>query len=85
MAETCAYVLGEDAPSRKATEDAVSEIYATRSKVVHGGETSVSIEEYDGALSVVSRLITKLLTDPELSAMRTPEDLSAWVKIRKYA
>jgi hypothetical protein len=76
--------LGSTPEVRKQVEKDVREIYAARSGVAHFGSKKVSEELHAKALDLVSSLITRLLTDPELSSLPSAEAVGDWVRDRKY-
>jgi hypothetical protein len=84
MQETCAYMLGTDPDMRQRITAEVEETYRVRSAIVHGGAAEVPHPLQETTLRLVSSLILTLLTDPELSLMTDPIELSKWVQIRKY-
>jgi len=85
ISEFSAFILGSDYESRTQTEEAVKDIYAKRSGIVHGGNKHISEQDFREALSLVKKLISKMTTDPTLRDIPTSKDLNNWVKKQKYS
>lgn len=85
LAEYSAFIIGNDFESRSKVEKLVKEIYSRRSAVAHGGSQSVLESEVNEALELVKSLITKIITEPELLAMTSIDQLQEWVSRKKYS
>jgi hypothetical protein len=84
MQEACAYLTGTNPQMCQQIAADVEEIYQARSAIVHGGAAEVPKKLRLTTLNLVSSLISKLLTDAELSQIADPRELSKWVQARKY-
>jgi hypothetical protein len=85
IAELCAFIIGTDLKSRLTVVKLVNDLYSCRSKVAHGGSNNISKEDLTYSLCLAKELITRMITDPEISKIKTPEKLIEWAKEKKYS
>lgn len=85
LAEYSAFILGSDYDSRLQVEKSVKKLYSHRSAVAHGGSQSVLKSEVYEALWLVKSLITRMITEQELLAMTSIDQLQEWVSRQKYS
>jgi hypothetical protein len=85
MAEIAAFVLSTDRDERKATWARLKELYGLRCGIAHGGGKSASRAEYDEARRIVSRLVTRLLVDPELKSFGKLQRVRDWTTEKRFS
>lgn len=85
LAESSAFIVGSNVEERLEIEKLVKEFYNIRSAIAHGGSQSVCREVVSRALKLVKDLVTQMTTHPDLSAMKSIEELQTWVKRQKYS
>lgn len=84
LAEFSAFVASDNKNDRMRFENLIKKLYSIRSAIAHGGTKSVSKEQVNEYLIILKHLITRLITDAELSKITAIEQLNEWVKNRKY-
>lgn len=84
LAEFSAFVYGSSPELRQKIAKQVKEIYGSRSAIAHGRTKNVPASEVAKALRLVKALITKLITDPELSSITTDQEFRKWCDGKKY-
>lgn len=85
LAEFTAFIVGNSSEEKIRLEESVKELYEKRSAIVHSGSFNVSKEEFLEAMRLLKRVITKLLIDPNLSALKSIDQLRGWVQQQKYS
>ena len=85
ISELAAFILGENTESRKDIFKLTKDIYAKRSAIVHGGSTTAPDRLLQQAKRLIFSLIHKILSDEDLLALRTSQDLNDWLMSRKFA
>lgn len=78
LAQRVARVIGTDIESRQSAFADVKRLYDMRSAIVHGGQKEVS--EYDVATihAIALSFVIHMLTDSEVSSMKTQEQLQQY-------
>lgn len=85
LAEFTAFIAGNSFEDKIHLEKSVKKLYEKRSGIAHGGSFNVSREEFLEAMQLLKRVITKLLIDPDLSALKSIDQLREWVQRQKYS
>ncbi len=85
LAETAAFVLGDDLEARLEIVRDVKELYGVRSKIVHGTPSSISTIDLVRIMELSFKLMDRFLVDPELSTIRSQKELAAWGNRMRYS
>jgi hypothetical protein len=85
MAEFAAFIISEELEGRLEIEKMIRNIYARRSAIAHGGSNGVNEEELYKALVLLKRLIITLTINNEFKDLTSIEEISEWVKVKKYS
>ena len=83
IVESFCYLIA-DASHRRQTFEEMRSFYKRRSAVAHGGETDLSRRDVLLVRAYLRAAISKLLFDPVLSQIRTPQDLAEHIKNVKF-
>ena len=83
IVETFCYLVSDDDKRRQTFEDMRS-FYKRRSIVAHGGVTDLSREDVVHVRAYLRAAVSKLLFDPQLSQIHTPQDLAEHIKNVKF-
>ena len=78
----CFLVVDED--KRRKTFEEMRHFYQKRSAVGHGGQIEVSKREIELVRMYLRAAVIKLIDDPILSKLKTPEALAALVRDKKF-
>ena len=78
----CFLIADED--KRRKTFEQMRPFYGKRSAVAHGGKTKVSRQEVERVRHYLRVAVIKLIDDPILSKLKTPEALAALVRDKKF-
>lgn len=86
LAERAAFIAGRKLDDRLAIDKDIRTYYGKRSKIVHGGEGDVSLDDIDKFGQLVRRLALALLEklDELGDEIGEVEKLERWVKVQKY-
>lgn len=85
VAESCAFVLGNDEAHACEIEREVKRLYGIRSAVVHSGKDTVEETDLDSLVRVCRGVITALLSKEEFVDIKKMSDLADYFKHRKYS
>jgi hypothetical protein len=85
IAESCAFLLGNDATPPWEFEREVKRLYGIRSAVVHSGKDSVDIDDLNLLIQICREVIAKLLTDKDFAETDTMNKLAEYFRRKKYA
>ncbi|PAK36782.1 HEPN domain-containing protein [Peribacillus simplex] len=85
MTEFAAFIIANDLNSRLNIEKMIKNVYGRRSAIAHGGSHEVSDTDLYDALFLLKYLITTLTTNEAFKDFKTIEEVSEWVKIKKYS
>lgn len=85
IAESCAFLLGNDAMPPWEFEREVKRLYGIRSAVVHSGKDSVDINDLNSLIQICRAVIAKLLTDEAFAKADTMNKLAEYFRRKKYA
>ena len=78
----CFLIADED--RRRKTFEQMRPFYGKRSAVAHGGKTNISKKEVELVRNYLRAAVIKLIDDPILSKLKTPEALAALVRDKKF-
>ena len=81
--EAICYLIIEPKSRRIAFEELRS-FYGKRSAIAHGGKSEIHENDAKLARKYLRKAIVKLLTDPELANIRTPQDITSRIKDLKF-
>ena len=85
LADFSAFIGADNFKDREFIIKTVNEIYGERSSVAHGGTQDVQSHTVSLALKLLKNLITRIITNSELSSFQSIEQLQNWIKERKYS
>lgn len=87
LADFSAYILSNELENRRKTSKFIREIYALRSKIVHGtaDEINISVEMVSKAYKLVRNLILIFFRSNELNSIQTMEELNDWLDKKKFS
>lgn len=85
IADSCAFIIGEDETTRREIVRRVNGLYSRRSAIAHGGSQQISNEDLNEALQMTWDLISRLLLSPKFASFRTMKELTEWIGGRKYS
>jgi len=77
-------LLGADAKRRLEIVKKVKDLYKTRSAIVHSGKAEIDIQDIHRIWTFMRAAITKLMTVPSLSQLKSIEDLDDFLKLKKF-
>ena len=75
LSQRVARLLGDSFDDRTKVAKEVREIYDTRSAIVHSGELEMTEEKQEKALWVVTQVILRMLADPVIQDLTSPDAL----------
>ncbi len=84
LAESSAFILGTTLEERCKIDSDVRKIYGDRSSIVHGLGSGIEPGSDQVAFEIGRDLIIRFLTHPNLSKMRTTEEVYSWIKQQRY-
>ncbi|MGI2294168.1 hypothetical protein [Paenibacillus sp. GXUN7292] len=85
LAEFSSFILGSDVESRMDVMKKVKSMYQIRSAIAHGGAKNVTLKDSIDSYRLIKRILTSLLTDPELKLITNIENLQKWVDNKKFS
>jgi hypothetical protein len=85
IAESCAFLLGNDEASSVKIERLVKDLYGVRSAVVHSGKDSVDEKDLNAFISIYRSLVILLLSKKEFAKITRMSQLADYFKSRKYS
>jgi hypothetical protein len=85
LAELTAFIVGDSLEDRLQTVIQVNDVYKFRSAVAHGGSNSIPVSIFLDAVKLLKTLITRIITNPELSKLQNIDQVKDWVNNKKYS
>ena len=85
IAESCAFLLGNDETPPREIEREVKRLYGIRSAVVHSGKDSVDEDDLNSLIQICRAVITALLSNKDFAEMDTMSRLAGYFRRRKYS
>lgn len=85
IAESCAFLLGDEKTPPWDIEHEVKRLYGIRSAVVHSGKDSVEEGDLNSLISICRRVIDVLLSGNELLGIDSMNKLAEYFRRRKYS
>ena len=79
LRDRISWLLGSNSHDRQSIGNSVDEVYSYRSDCVHSGNNYVESNVLKNAMSLLSRSIGRLTTDPPFSSMLELQALVSWV------
>lgn len=84
IAERTAFLCEKECLTRIELSKFIKKMYASRSDVVHGKEAETLITHYQRGLRTLHRCIHVLLTRPELTKLKTFDQVTEWIEKKRF-
>jgi len=84
IGDSTAFILSDNLEGRIAISKYFKELYSKRSAIVHGGNTSVTIEDLDLAKQISKGLVITFLTDPVYKAFNNISEVTEFINKLKF-
>jgi hypothetical protein len=85
IAESCAFLLGNEQISPLEVERDVKHLYGIRSSIVHTGKDSVEETDLNRFLQICRSVLFMLLSKEEFVDIKTMDELADYFKRKKYS
>ena len=85
LADSVAYILGNDYMKRTEIAKKMKNFYALRSKIVHFGSESISLSEFLELFVICKSVIISFFRVKELKEIKSNNDLMEWFNSKRYS
>jgi hypothetical protein len=85
IAESCAFLLGDEQTPSAEFEREVKRLYGVRSAVVHSGKDSVDEDDLNSLIQICRAVITVLLTKKDFAEIGSMSELADYFRRRRYS
>lgn len=85
ICENTALLLGSNSEDCLEIEKNAKRLYGLRSAIVHSGKKDVERKEFSQMLQLSRAVVTRIVSDKELSGLRNVEEFYRLIKLKKYS